>query len=128
VRVKGTSMRLGAQAVGGVVGVAIGAKVDRNNAAPTTPPLPTMGAGYLAISETEMVLVKAGGWNQSTPTEKVIARVPRGTVTGGKLERGKVSALLTLDFADGTNWEFDIPFARTGPARELAAALGGAAT
>jgi hypothetical protein len=123
VRVKGSSMRVASQAVGGVIGVAMGSRVARKNSTPTTPTLPTLGAGYLAISETEMVLVKAGGLNSSKPTDQVIAQVPRDTISQAELRRGKVSALLTVEFVDGTNWEFDIPFARTGPAQQLVAAL-----
>jgi hypothetical protein len=41
--------------------------------------------------------------------EDVHATAPRGSVSGAELERKKLSGVLVLHFADGSEWAFDVP-------------------
>jgi hypothetical protein len=52
-------------------------------------------------------------------------RVPRGDVQSVALDKGKVLSRLKLTFADGLEWEFEIPRANRKGAEEFTNALGG---
>jgi len=116
----------GAQ-VGGLVGsLAAGALTSKSSKA-TTPDMPSFGrSGYLAASDTELILTKTSqmGWKPH-PKGDALVRVPRGDVQSVQLEKGKVLSQLKLTFADGNAWQFEIPRANRKGAEEFTTALGG---
>ncbi|HEX3977415.1 MAG TPA: hypothetical protein VHW96_14200 [Solirubrobacteraceae bacterium] len=125
---KMTMMTAGGQ-VGGLVG-SLAATAMAGKAAKATPEMPSFGrSGYLAASDTELVLTKTSqlGWKPH-PKGDALVRVPRGDVQSVELEQGKVLSHLKLTFADGLVWEFEIPRANRKGAKEFTAALGGTVT
>jgi hypothetical protein len=115
----------GAQ-VGGLVG-SLAATGMANRKAKATPDMPSFGrSGYLAASDTELILTKTSqlGWKPH-PKGDALVRVPRSDVESVELDRGKVLSHLKLTFADGLVWEFEIPRANRKGAEEFTTALGG---
>lgn len=123
---KKMSMGTAGAQVGGLVGsLAATAMASRKSAA--TPDMPSFGrSGYLAASDTELILTKTSqlGWKPH-PKGDALVRVPRSDVQSVELDKGKVLSRLTLTFADGLVWEFEIPRANRKGAEEFTAALGG---
>jgi hypothetical protein len=118
----------GAQ-VGGLVG-SLAATAMANRKAKATPDMPSFGrSGYLAASETELILTKTSqmGWKPHTKGDALV-RVARSEVQSVELDRGKVLSHLKLTFADGLEWEFEIPRANRKGAEEFTNALGGNVT
>ncbi len=126
---KKMTMRTAGGQAGGLVGTlaatAIGGKVGN-----VAPDVPSFGrVGYLAASETELVITKTSqlGWKPH-PTGDALVRVARGEVESVTMEQGKVLSRLTLSFAGGVTWEFEIPRANRKGAAEFVTALGGSVT
>ena len=95
-----------------------------------TPDMPSFGrAGYLAASETELILTKTSqlGWKPH-PKGDALVRVPRSDVQSVALDQGKVLSQLKLTFADGVAWEFEIPRANRKTAAQFVTTLGGSVT
>jgi hypothetical protein len=115
----------GAQ-VGGLVG-SLAATAMANRKSNATPDMPSFGrVGYLAASDSELILTKTSqlGWKPH-PKGDALVRVPRGDVQSVALDKGKVLSRLKLTFADGLEWEFEIPRANRKGAEEFTNALGG---
>ncbi len=118
----------GAQ-VGGLVG-SLAANAMTAKAGKRVADLPSFGRiGYLAASETELVLTKTSqlGWRPH-PTGDALVRVPRGDVESIALEEGKIVSHLKVRFAGGAEWEFEIPLANRKGARQFVSMLGGGLT
>ncbi len=75
------------------------------------PEVPHFGrVGFLAVSADDLVLVRtATGTLRMRVTDEVLARVPRSAISAVALEEGRILSRLTIDFAKGVTWEFDIP-------------------
>jgi hypothetical protein len=123
---KKMSMGTAGAQVGGLVGT-LAANALSSKTAKKTPDMPSFGrVGYLAASETELVLTKTSqlGW-KPYPKGDALVRIPRGDIQSVDLERGKVLSRLRVTFADGRAWDFEIPRANRKGAMEFTSALGG---
>lgn len=123
---KKMSMGTAGSQVGGLVG-SLAASALTSKTSKATPDMPSFGrSGYLAASETELILTKTSqlGWKPHTKGDALV-RVPRGEVQSVDLEKGKVLSQLKLTFADGNTWQFEIPRANRKGAEEFTTALGG---
>lgn len=120
---KRMTMRTAGGQIAGVVGdVAAGAMAGKG-----APDVPNYGRmGYLAASETELALTKTSqlGWKPH-PTGDALVRVPRSDVESITMEDGRLLSQLTLSFANGVRWEFEVPRAHRKTAKGLVSALGG---
>lgn len=84
-------------------------------------PLGTLSGklGYLAITETELVLLD-GRTGLTTPkATRVAARVPRERVESASLGEGKLAVPLDVTFEDGGRWQFEVGRAYTKQARSV---------
>ena len=122
---KKTVARAAGREVAGLVGSVAAGLATRDGGA-RAPELPDFGrVGYIAVSATEIAMVKTKlGWKM-TPTEVALARAPRSELASAELEQGRMVSHLRLRFADGGLWEFDVPKADKKTAREVVAALEG---
>lgn len=115
--------------VGGLVGsLAAAAATSRKSKA--TPAMPSFGrSGYLAASDAELIITKTSqlGWKPHTKGDALV-RVPRSDLQSVAMNRGKVLSQLTLTFADGLEWAFEIPRANRRDAEQFTNALGGNVT
>jgi len=115
--------RVAGREVAGFVGsVAAGLAVgDRGKGVPD---LPDFGrVGYVAVSETDVAVLKTKmGWKM-TPTEEVLARAPRSELASVEFDEGKMVSHLTLQFANGRLWHFDVPRSDKKTAKAVVAAL-----
>jgi hypothetical protein len=93
------------------------------------PDVPDFGrVGYLAVSDTDVALVKTKyGWKMR-PGEEVLARASRSDLASADLVEGKMVSHLQLHFTNGKVWEFDIPRTDKKTARAVVAALDGSAS
>lgn len=126
---KKMSMGTAGAQVGGLVGT-LAATAMAGKTAKATPAMPSFGrSGYLAASETELVLTRTSqlGWKPH-PKGDALVRVPRSDVQSVELERGKVLSHLKLTFADGLVWEFEVALANRKGAVAFTTALGGNVT
>jgi hypothetical protein len=99
---------IGREIVGGLGALAVSHRADRSSESPS--PLTTGQLGYLVVFADEIVLYRAKrGAFKPKPTEEVYATAPRGSVSGADVERKKLSGVLSVRFADGNDWTFDIP-------------------
>jgi hypothetical protein len=126
---KGTGRRVAKGVVGAEIGAGLGSAVGSRMgiAAGQTAETPSFGSfGYLAVSATELVLVKAKqGLASMKLTGEVVARVPRGDVASAELGEGKLVAPFTIRFISGGVWELEVARARRRGAEELIAELTG---
>ena len=90
--------------------------------------LPDFGrVGYLAVSATEVALVKTKyGWKM-TPTDEALARAPTSALASVEWDEGRLVSHLNLSFTDGAVWSFDVPKSDKKTARAVVAALRNAA-
>ncbi len=119
--VKKTVARTAGQEVAGLVGSTAAALATREMG---TPDLPDFGrVGYVAVSATEIAVLKTKtGWKM-TPTEVALVRAPRSELASAELDEGAMVSHLRLRFADGRLWEFDVPRSDRKTARAVVAAL-----
>jgi hypothetical protein len=107
----------------GLVGSTAAVLATRNAGASD---LPDFGrVGYVAVSATEVALVKTKlGWKMR-PTDVALARVSRSELASAELEEGRMVSHLKLRFDNGKMWEFDVPKSDKKTARAVVAALEG---
>jgi hypothetical protein len=124
-------MATGAGTAGGlipaVIGAAAGQKAGKDaaklRAESQTPRFGRLG--FLALSDGELALVKMKqGLVRPKPVE-VVARVARGDIASIELGGGFPTAPLTVAFASGETWSFEVPRLASGNAKELVSLLGG---
>ena len=115
---------------GGVVGIA-GANVASGRAAKAgaaaTAETPEFkGMALLALTDTDVALVKIKSGIVSSKASEVIAQVPRDQVTEASLNDGMVPKL-SITFADGAVWTMDVPrvFKKQGDTLKIVRMLGG---
>jgi len=101
-------------------GLAVGAKGEG------APDLPDFGrVGYVAVSDADVAVLKTKmGWKM-TPTEDVLARAPRSELASVDFDEGRMVSHLTLQFANGRQWNFDVPRTDKKTAKAVVAALEG---
>jgi hypothetical protein len=120
--------RVAGREVAGLVGsVAAGLAVrDRDQGAPG---LPDFGrVGYVAVSATDVAVLKTKtGWKM-TPTEEVLARAPRSELTSVEFDEGRMVSHMKLQFANGQLWEFDVPRSDKKTAKAVVSALESSAS
>jgi hypothetical protein len=130
---KKMTMRTAGGQVGGLAGTAtatatataVSAKIDN-----VAPEVPSFGrVGYLAASDTELVVTKTSqlGWKPH-PTGEALVRVPRAEVESVAMEQGKLLSRLTLSFAGGVTWDFEVPRASRKGAADFVNTFGGTVT
>lgn len=114
---KDASTALGAAQIAGTL-------VSLRNRAPD---LPSFGrVGYLAASDSEVVLTKTSQLGfKPQPKGDALVRVPRREIESVVIEHGKILSHLTLRFADGSEWVFEIARLNRQSATEFVDALGG---
>jgi hypothetical protein len=82
---------------------------------------------YLALSEDEVVLVQANTdmirWAAVGP--EIFGRVSRSAVASAALDLGRWSSALSIVFADGGRWQFEVRRPHRDTAEQVARALGG---
>jgi hypothetical protein len=120
---KKTVARVAGREVAGMVGsVAAGLAVRDGHAGVSD--LPDFGrVGYVAVSATEVVVVKTKtGWKMR-PTDQVLVRAPRSELISAELEEGRMVSHLRLRFSNGRLWEFDVPRSDKQTARAVVTAL-----
>ena len=127
---KGMAKKMTASVAGGVVGGAIGsagASAATGGAYAGAADVPEFGrVAYVAVSAGEIVLVKTkSGMMKMKITEEVLARAPRTEIASVELDAGRLLSHLRIGFADGMQWEFDVPKANQKAAKGFVAALGG---
>lgn len=126
---KGTGRKVAKTVAGADMGGALGSTIGSRMglAAGQTAETPNFGSfGYLAVSATELVLMKAKqGLASMKLTDEVVARVPRGEVASVELGEGKLVAPFTVHFVDGGTWDLEVARARRHGAEELIAELSG---
>ena len=79
---------------------------------------------FLAVNEREVALIRTGAKGMHGRLVEVLGRMPRSEVTGASVSRGFLRSNLTVTFADGGSWEFEVsPFVRSTIVR-IVRALG----
>ena len=109
--------------VAGLVGSAAAVLATRDRAKGAAD-LPDFGrVGYVAVSATDVAVVKTKlGWKM-TPTNEALVRVPRSELASAEVEEGRMVSHLRLRFDNGQLWEFDVPRSDKKTARAVVAAL-----
>ena len=122
---KKTVARTAGREVAGLVGSVAAGLATRDGGAGVSD-LPDFGrVAYVAVSTTEVAVVKTKlGWKM-TPTDVALVRAPRSELASAELEEGRMVSHLRLRFADGRLWEFDVPKSDRATAREVVAVLEG---
>lgn len=126
----GRAINQGGVAVGGLIGAAGGAlaggKAAKAGAAGRADTPEFKGQALLALTDTEVALVKLKqGAISAKPTE-VIARAPRDEVTEAIVSGGLVPKL-SISFVDGSSWSMDVPrvVKKQGDTNRIVELLGG---
>ena len=116
----------GAQ-IGGVVGAAVGAGLrGKGSPQPSTETPEFGGFGFLAVSETDLVLVKGKqGLMGLKMTDEVVGKVPRSDVASIEIGPGRLVSPLTITFGNGGQWEVEVARASKGAAERVVAELSG---
>ncbi len=120
---KRTVARAAGREVAGLVGSVAAGLATRDGRA-AVPDLPDFGrVGYVAVSATEVAVVKTKiGWKMH-PTDVALARAARSELDSAELEEGRMVSHLRLRFSNGRLWEFDIPKSDRQTARSVVAEL-----
>lgn len=120
---KATASVAGGKIAGAVGSVAAGMAASRSSGPASD--LPNFGrAGYLAVSESDIALVKTKtGAFKMKITDEVLARFPRSEVSSADLDEGKLMSHLSIAFTSGAVWQFDIPLQAKKTAQGLVRAL-----
>jgi hypothetical protein len=123
-KAKRTMRTVAAAEIGGGVGAAVGA--GKGSPQPT-PETPAFGAfGYVAVSATELVLVRAKqGLTGLKMTDDVVGRVPRSDVVSAELGEGTLASAFMITLSNGDQWELEVARANRGKAEQVVAELRG---
>jgi hypothetical protein len=126
----GRALNQGGLSAGGILGAAGGAlasgKAAKKGAAQRADTPDFKGAALLALTDSEVALVKLKqGAMTAKPTE-VLARAPRDQVTEATLANGLVPKL-SISFSDGSAWSMDVPrvVKKQGDTNRIIQLLGG---
>jgi hypothetical protein len=118
-----TVARTAGREVAGLLGSVAAGLAVRDGRVPDVPDFGRVG--YLAVSASDVAVVKTRwGWKMR-PTDVALALAPRSELASAELEEGRMLSHLRLHFADGRQWQFDVPKADKKTARAVVAALRG---
>jgi hypothetical protein len=122
VQARGATKRRVSFGLGGALGAAVGS-VGKTAAGDPGEALGLNALGHLAVAGDHVVLSKAKNGLKPKPTDEVLLSVPRAAVQRAGLERKTLMGVLTIEFDDGSAWEFDVPRAHMKGADALASEL-----
>ena len=118
-----------ARAVAGEIGSDAVATVDTvasRTGMGTSPLEPgTTSVGLLALTADEVVLVNGRRGMLKPVANGLAGRAPRTALVDVELGKGKLTAPLRLEWADGSSWEADVPRGEAKRARGLLDRLAG---
>jgi hypothetical protein len=121
-----SSAALGWGASGPLAGMFLKKDINRERVEAAASTAPDFGGhGYLALTDSEVVLLSTKKGLMSAKPAAVLARVPRSDIAGVTLGDG-IAPGLTLLFDDGQAWSFDITPATKKGAKALVDALSAA--
>lgn len=114
--------RVSGRELAGLAGSIAASLATRDGMGP--PDLPSFGrVGYVAVSESEVAVLKTRtGWKMH-PTDRVLARAPLSELASVDFDEGRMVSHLSLRFENGTLWEFDVPRSDKRTAKAVVAAL-----
>jgi len=113
---------VGREIGGGLTGATAAHDVEAQSAGAS--PLTTGQLGYLVVFDDQVVLYRAKrGAFKPKPADEVFATAPRDSTTGAELDRKTLSGVLTVRFADGNEWAFDVPKVYISSAETIVQAL-----
>ncbi len=113
---------IGREIGGGLTATTASRGIEENSAGAS--PLTKGQLGYLVALDDQIVLYRAKrGAFKPKATDEVFATAPRESTTGAELERKKLSGVLTVRFADGSEWSFDVPKVHLSTAEGIVRAL-----
>jgi hypothetical protein len=115
-------------ALSGAVGAALQPTLERRAQGKAAETPAYKGTAFLAVSAGEVALIQLKAGLVSRKLDRLLARTDRATVAGAELGQGKPLAPLTITFADGSRWEFDVPLGSKGAAQQVAQLLSSPAT
>jgi hypothetical protein len=114
-----------AKRVAGNVGGRLPARIVYGSSDQTTSQSPDFGRlAYLAVTASELALIKLKSGLMTSKLDEVIARVPRSDVASAELGSGMVTPL-TIKFGDGDRWQLEVPPPNKKHAQDVVHALGG---
>ena len=99
-----------AMGAGGVVGALAASRQDKKGAASSVDLGRDMG--YLAVMDSTVTLFKTKKslvGLKPKMSDETLVEVPRSQVARSAFTKGKIVSVFELEFADGSNWEFDVP-------------------
>jgi hypothetical protein len=125
---QGMAKKMTAKTAGRVVGGLAGsmaASAGVGDSYAGAPDVPDFGrVGFLCCSAQDIALVKTKtGALKMKVTDEVLARVARSQITAVDFDGGVLLSHLTITFANGVVWAFDVPKAGKKAAHALAAVL-----
>ena len=126
----GRAMNQGGLAAGGLIGAAGGTlasgKAMKAGIADREQTPELKGQALLALTDSEVVLVKLKQGAISAKPSEILARAPRAQVTGETLASGLVPKL-SISFSDGSAWSLDVPrvVKKQGDTNRIVELLGG---
>ena len=120
---RGGAWAAGLDTVGGMVGAAAQAAAEKRSAGARS--LEKGALGYLAVlPESVAVFHAKRGALKAKALDDIVVEVPRAEVHRARYKKGMAVGVFELDFADGSQWAFDVGRAFAKNAGQVAAELG----
>jgi hypothetical protein len=111
--------------VAGNIGGRLPARVVYGSEGPTTSESPNFGRlAYLAVTHSELALIKLKSGLVTSKLDEVIVRIPRSDVSTVELGNGWVTPL-TITFSNGDTWQLEVPPPNKKHAQAVVHALDG---
>jgi hypothetical protein len=118
---------------GSTLGAAVGRKISANRKQKaeqeeaewqSTSQTPDFGRfAYLAVSSSDLALIKLKSGLVSVKLDEVVVRLPRGDVRSAELAEDASRAPLTVTLAGGETWQLEVPRAFKKDAQAVVEAL-----
>ncbi len=111
---KGSAKQMVGRVAGGVVGGVAGSMAgsaatgELRTGPPSTPAL-GRNAAFVAVSERELVLMLVHRGFRRAKIGEVLARANRSDVASAELGGGVLALPLTIAFANGATWTYEVP-------------------
>jgi hypothetical protein len=107
---KGLTRRLTGVAAGGQFGGVAGGMAAMAAASGPYDGAPQFGTvGYVAVTNDEIAVLRGKMGLLKPKVGDVVERVPRAEVASAELDGGALKAALFIRFANGGEWEFEVP-------------------
>jgi hypothetical protein len=111
--------------VAGNIAGRLPARVVYGSVGSTTSESPNFGRlAYLAVTDSELALIKLKSGLVTSKLDEVIARIPRSDVSTVELGSGWVTPL-TITFSNGDTWQLEVPPPNKKHAQAVVHALDG---